>query len=129
MKRKLSLTIVAAIALAVWGCAVLGGGQTDPILSKLIPNTLYDNADVLAGNATNSCNAGAAKEYNLNMVICSNPQSFVAQLPGNPFVTPAQIASAIAAVCATNSYSGKAPTVSVGNCVFPTPAPSPSAAH
>ena len=93
----------------------------------------------LAGNCTASCNVNSCREYNLNMVICGNPVQFVAQIPGNPFVTPAQIAAAIAAVCNTNGYTaGAAPTVTAANCIYPAPsalptpaptaAPSPSAA-
>jgi len=132
MFKKIATALTAVVLLTLAGCATLGGGQTDPILSKLIPGTLYDNATILAGNATQSCNAGAAAEYNLNMVICGNPQAFVAQLPGNPFVTPAQIASAIGAVCSTNGYvAGLPATVAVGNCVFPAPSASavPAPAH
>jgi hypothetical protein len=137
MKRfKLSLarfTVLAMLSLALAAplvliaCATQGGGQTDPILSQLIPKTLYDNADILAGNATQSCNAGAAAEYNANMVICNNPTAFVAQLPPIPLstITPAQIASAISAVCAVNSYvPSKSANVAVGNCIFPAPSAS-----
>jgi hypothetical protein len=123
MKRIHGFLALTAFALLFAGCAVLGGGQTDPILSQFIPKTLQDNATVLAGNATQSCNAGAAQEYNLNMVICANPQTFVSQLPGNPFVTPAQITQVIQGVCATNGYMvpGLPPTIAVGNCTFPGP--------
>jgi hypothetical protein len=112
-----------AIALAMLaGCATMGGGQTNPILSQFVPKTLQDNPVILNGNATNSCNAAAAQEYNLNMVICADPTKFAASLPGNPFVTQAQIAQAIGVVCATNGYnSGLAAQVDPGNCVFPAP--------
>lgn len=117
-------------AAYVSGCSVLGGGQTNPILSKLVPNTLSDYGPTLAGQCQESCNVGACKEYGLNMVICANPNGFVSQLPGNPFATPAQITAAITAVCNTNGYTASSPaTVTAGNCVFTPPAPSPSAAH
>jgi hypothetical protein len=124
--RIATIAIAGALfgaALFFAGCAVLGGGQTDPILSQFVPKTLQDNATVLAGNATQSCNAGAAQEYNLNMVICANPTAFVSQIPGNPFVTPAQIAAVIGGVCATNGYdlAGLPATVAVGNCTYPAP--------
>ena len=127
--RRIAIYAIAMVGLALAACAVLGGGQTDPILSQFIPSTLSDNADVLIGNATQSCNAQAAQEYNLNMVICNNPTNFAAQLPGNPFVTQAQIASAITAVCATNSYTASHPqNISVGNCSFPSPNATPAPA-
>jgi hypothetical protein len=127
MSKRLAIYAIAVMGLALAACAVLGGGQTDPILSQFIPSTLSDNADVLIGNATQSCNAQAAQEYNLNMVICANPTNFVAQIPGQPFVTPAQIAAAIGAVCATNSYTSSHPVnISVGNCTFPNGNPTPT---
>ncbi len=125
MKNRFKLIALAGIvvaAFAVWGCATTTGGQTDPILSKLIPNTLSDYGPTLAGNCINSCNTGACQEYGANMAICANPTQFIAQIPGNPFVTPATIASAITAVCNTNGYtSSAAPTVTAGNCVYPAP--------
>jgi len=118
--RRIAIYAIAMVGLALAACAVLGGGQTDPILSQFIPSTLSDNADVLIGNATQSCNAQAAQEYNLNMVICNNPTNFVTQ---------AQIASAITAVCATNSYTASHPqNISVGNCSFPSPNATPAPA-
>ena len=131
MKRFIvgTMAILALVALA--SCATQGSGQTDPILSMFVPKTLQDNATILQGNATQACNAAAAQEYNLNMVICANPTAFVAQIPGQPFVTPAQIAAAITGVCATNGYSGMPATVAVGNCTFgtPTPTATPAAKH
>jgi hypothetical protein len=128
---KIRTTIIAILALALAGCATLGGGQTDPILSMFVPKTLSDQAVILQGQATQNCNAQASKEYNLNMVICGNPTQFVAQIPGNPFVTPAQIATVIGGVCATNGYTSAMPAnIQPGNCVFgtPTAAPTPAAA-
>lgn len=125
MLRKYWLLLPLVLLAA---CATTTGGPTDPFLSKLIPGTLADNPTVLTGYATEQCNAGAAREYNANMVICGNPTAFVAQIPGQPFVTPAQIAQAIGAVCAVNGYTAGLPaTVTVGGCTFasPTPAATP----
>jgi hypothetical protein len=129
MKRTKTLQVLGIgaglLACVLAGCATQSGGQTDPILSKLVPGTLADNPTILAMYATQACNAAAAKEYNLNMVICGNPTAFVAQLPGNPFVTPAQIATAIGAACTVNGYTTNLPaTVTVGNCPIVQPASS-----
>jgi hypothetical protein len=51
------------------------------------------------------------------MVICANAPTFVAGLPGNPFVTPAQEAQVIEAQCATDGFVPPMPaTIQVGNC-------------
>ena len=124
----IGVALIAGVCLALASCATTSGGQTDPMLSKLVPGTLSDYGPTLAGNCETSCNVGACKEYNLNQVICSNPNGFVSQLPGNPFATTAQITAAITAVCNTNGYTSGAPaTVTAGGCVFPTPASSPTA--
>lgn len=126
--RRMAKWFVLGLAVLVVGCAVLGGGQTNPILSKLVPGTLSDYGPTLAGNCTQSCNVEACREYNFNMVICLNPTGFVSQLPGNPFVTPAQIADAVTAVCNTNGYtSTSAATVTAGACVYPAPSALPTA--
>jgi len=124
--KKLTLLAIACLMLA--GCATLGGGQTDPILSRIVPRTLDDYGPTLLGNAQNSCNVGAAKEYNANMVTCGNPTGFAAQIPPVPFVKAADIATAITAICATNGYStpGLPATATVGNCVYATPVPTPA---
>lgn len=125
--KRLLIYGLSILALALAACSVLGGGQTNPILSKLVPGTLSDYGPTLAGNCTESCNVEACREYNLNMVICLNPTGFVSQLPGNPFVTPAQIASAISAVCSVNGYSTSSPPqVTAGGCVFPSPSALPT---
>ena len=130
-------TIAKGVAIAAFvltaGCGLIatsGGGQTDPILSQIIPKTLQDNPVILSGNATNSCNAAAAAEYNLNMQICADPTKFAANLPPNPFVKAADAASAIALVCATNGYNSGLPLqVSPANCVFPAPTAAANKAH
>ena len=133
MKRFIvgTMAILALVALA--SCATQGSGQTDPILSKLVPGTLSDYGPTLAGNCETSCNVGACKEYGLNQVICANPSGFVSQIPGQPFATPAQVTAAITAVCNTNGYTASAPqTITAGGCVYPTPGaaatPAPSTA-
>ena len=46
MKRLL----VGLIAISMAACSVLGGGQTNPILSKLVPGTLSDYGPTLASS-------------------------------------------------------------------------------
>lgn len=128
--QKAILVFGVLLALFAAGCATLGGGQTDPFLSKLVPATLSDYGPTLAGQCTESCNVGACKEYNLNMTICGNPTQFVAALPPIPLstITPATEAQAITAVCNTNGYlPSAAQTAVAGNCIYtpPTSAVSP----
>ena len=130
MRKSICLGLIAgALCFLFAACSVLGGGQTDPLLSKLVPGTLSDYGPTLAGNCTASCNVQACREYNINMVICGNPTGFVSQLPGNPFVTPAQISAAISAVCNTNGYTAASPTTATaGACVYPAPSALPTPA-
>src|SRR5271166_1046786 len=109
MKKGIGLVLAFCLAAAFAACATLTGGQTDPFLSKLVPGTLSDYGPTLLGQSAGSCNVGACKEYNVNMVICENPNAFVGQLPGNPFATTAQLTGAITAVCNTNGYVAGAP--------------------
>lgn len=121
MNIKSALIGLAAVALA--GCATAGGNQIDPIASQFVPNSLYNFGPTLILDAQGACNVGAAKLYDTNMIICGNPQSWLAQIPGQPFVTPAQMAMVIGAVCATNGYStpGLPTTVTPGNCAATVP--------
>ena len=123
MKRL--IVILGLVVLA--GCATLGGGQTDPLLSRIIPKTLDDYGPTLLGNAQSSCNVGAAKEFNANMVICADPATFVASLPIS--MNGAEVVNAVKAICQVNGYTGAGlpATATVGNCVYPTPVPTPAA--
>ena len=108
--RRIKLIFLAAIAtaaFAAWGCAQLGGGPTNIIASQIVPNSLDANAQVLLDNATVTCNASAADQYNFNMQICANPQAFINQLPPIPMstITPAQEVGVITLACATGSYN------------------------
>src|ERR1039458_9654223 len=117
---KKQLTILAAMLLVAGlglgaslylsGCAQLGGGPTNAVVSNVVPSTLDINAAVLLDNATLTCNASAADQYNFNMGICANPQAFINQLPPVPLstITPAQEVGAITLACATGSYTNPA---------------------
>lgn len=123
MKRKLGYLIAVGFALAMAGCATQGGGQIDPIASEFVPKTLYDFGPTLELDATGACNVGAAKEYDFNMEVCANPTSWISQIPGQPFVTPAQMAEIIGAVCGADGYNtpGMPTTVTPGNCTAQVP--------
>ncbi len=103
-----ALLLAAFLAVELTGCAMLGGGQTLP---GIIPGILVNDAGVLKNQAT-VCpgNALAAQQYRRAMVICSNADTFVSELPGNPFVTPQQEAMAIKAQCATDGFTSAMPT-------------------
>ena len=105
MKRFVTFCF-ALCALAMAGCAVSGGGPINPITSQFVPKSLDINAMVLLDNATLTCNASAADEYNFNMAVCASPQTFINQLPPIPFstVTPAQEVAGVDLACATGSY-------------------------
>lgn len=133
---KLKTLLLAALALGLGACATTTSGPTDPFLSLIIPSTLDENAAILTDYATLNCNAAAADQYNTNMLICSNPQGFVNQLPPIPLstITPAQEVGAITLVCTREGYPGTPPgpaTISPGPaavCVA-TPAGKANAAH
>lgn len=114
MISTFSKIFIFALAAIAAGCATLGGGQTLP---GIIPGVLVNDAGILKNQAETGCNGTAAQQYRRAMVICSNAQTFVAGLPGNPFVTPAQEAQVIEAQCATDGFVPPMPAaIEVGNC-------------
>src|ERR1017187_2745512 len=90
----LLLAVFGVTSFLLSGCATGTGGPSDPFLSAIVPSTLYDDAVILSDNATTNCNGGASRQYNAGMNICVQPgvMAYVSQIPGNPFVTPAQAA-------------------------------------
>ena|ERR1019366_6337471 len=110
MKNFLTLAI-AALALGLSACATTTSGPTDPFLSMIIPSTLDQNAAILTDYATLNCNAGAADQYNQNMMTCANPQAFINALPPIPLstITPATELAALTFICTREGYPGTPP--------------------
>jgi hypothetical protein len=109
MKRFFGYVALAVFGLAMAGCATQGGGQVDPITSQFVPKSLYDFGPTLLIDANNLCNVGAAVEYNYNQEVCANPGQIIAQIPGQPFVTPAQMTMIVTGVCGGSGYGPSMP--------------------
>lgn len=130
----LTLLLVTLFVLACMsGCAQLGGGPTNTVISQVVPNSLDINATVLLDNATVTCNAAAADQYNANMNICSNVGAYISSLPAIGFgVTPAQEQGVVTLACVSGGYTvaGLPTTIAPGppNVCSATPAGKAAAA-
>lgn len=125
-KHLIGSFAIALAAFAIASCAVLGGGQTDPVLSAVFHDkVLSQNGAILLGNATLTCNAQAATDYNSWMVPCANPTAAISNVPLPMGMTSAQAVLAVTSFCNVHGFTAGMPAViQPGACVFGSPAPS-----
>ena len=135
MKRTIStLALIGVLCLSACGllpsttsgpvipgtaATASGGTAGGKMLSALLgTNVLMDDPTVLALEAEQACNVGAAQEYRLSVAACSG--TLAGTIPG--FVVPANGAAIIDAACGVLGYTGAnnqlsvPATIAVGNC-------------